>query len=75
MESDAKARERRRNIKLGGLGKQLKRADLHNEVGENPVNPSAVVVLREERHLVKASTEVSIVRQALDSNTEESYLR
>lgn len=30
---------------------------------------------REERHLVTASTEVSIVRQALDTNTEESHLQ
>lgn len=75
MESDARAKERRRQGKLELLGKQLERADLDNEVGENQVHASAVVILREERHLVKASTEVSIVRQVLDSNTEESHLR
>lgn len=63
MESDAKAKERRHQMKLEVLGKKLEQVDLDNEVGENQVHASTVFVLREESHLVKPRQSLSYVRK------------
>lgn len=62
MESDAKAQEQKHQMKLEVLGKKLKQLDFDNEVGQNQVHASTVVVLREHRQHLKTSVEVSIVR-------------
>lgn len=61
MESDASPTQHRHQVKLKLLNKQLVLDRPDDEVGENNVPVPEITILREEKQLVKVSTDVPII--------------